>query len=128
MAVVQLAAPHPPPRTERPSSLEVNRKKRLTVTEELLTVAVDDDQHSISSLSQHSDDDDDDAQMLSHDEFTDMLTPDDIDTPDELEESIMERKGKTPLASPLAALYPRAASRDSGDSPSPVPERNIQNP
>lgn len=78
--------------TERPSSLEVNRKKRLTVTEELLTVAVDDDQHSISSLSQHSDDDDDDAQMLSHDEFTDMLTPDDIDTPDELEESIMERK------------------------------------
>ncbi|KAK8750338.1 hypothetical protein OTU49_014784 [Cherax quadricarinatus] len=77
-------------RKERPSSLEVNRKKRLTVTEELLTVAVDDDQHSISSLSQHSDDDDDDAQMLSHDEFTDMLTPDDIDTPDELEESIME--------------------------------------
>lgn len=58
-------------------------------------MAVDDDQHSISSLSQHSDDDDDDAQMLSHDEFTDMLTPDDIDTPDELEESIMERKGKT---------------------------------
>lgn len=56
-------------------------------------MAVDDDQHSISSLSQHSDDDDDDdAQMLSHDEFTDMLTPDDIDTPDELEESIMERK------------------------------------
>lgn len=86
---------------ERPSSLEVNRKKRLTVTEELLTVAVDDDQHSISSLSQHSDDDDDDAQMLSHDEFTDMLTPDDIDTPDELEESIMERLGPQPTIEPL---------------------------
>lgn len=120
MAVVQLAAPSPPPRTERPSSLEVNRKKRLTVTEELLTVAVDDDQHSISSLSQHSDDDDDDAQMLSHDEFTDMLTPDDIDTPDELEESIMERKGNTLLASPFAALYPRAASRDLVACPSSV--------
>ncbi|XP_047486866.1 protein prune homolog 2-like isoform X2 [Penaeus chinensis] len=88
-------------RKERPSSLEVNRKKRLTVTEELLTVAVDDDQHSISSLSQHSDDDDDDAQMLSHDEFTDMLTPDDIDTPDELEESIMERLGPQPTIEPL---------------------------
>ncbi|XP_071516970.1 protein prune homolog 2-like [Panulirus ornatus] len=89
-------------RKERPSSLEVNRKKRLTVTEELLTVAVDDDQHSISSLSQHSDDDDDDdAQMLSHDEFTDMLTPDDIDTPDELEESIMERLGPQPGIDPL---------------------------
>ncbi|XP_045138907.1 protein prune homolog 2-like isoform X1 [Portunus trituberculatus] len=88
-------------RKERPSSLEVNRKKRLTVTEELLTVAVDDDQHSISSLSQHSDDEDDDAQMLSHDEFTDMLTPDDIDTPDELEESIMERLGPQPRIDPL---------------------------
>ncbi|XP_045617952.1 protein prune homolog 2 isoform X2 [Procambarus clarkii] len=88
-------------RKERPSSLEVNRKKRLTVTEELLTVAVDDDQHSISSLSLHSDDDDDDAQMLSHDEFTDMLTPDDIDTPDELEESIMERLGPQPRIDPL---------------------------
>ncbi|CAL4119891.1 unnamed protein product, partial [Meganyctiphanes norvegica] len=84
-------------RKERPSSLEVTRKKRLTVTEELLTVAVDDDQQSISSLSIHSDDeDDDDAQMLSHEEFTDMLTPDDIDTPDELEESIMERLGPDP--------------------------------
>lgn len=101
----------------------MNRKKRLTVTEELLTVAVDDDQHSISSLSQHSDDEDDDAQMLSHDEFTDMLTPDDIDTPDELEESIMERKGKTLLASPPAAFYPRAASRDSVVAcPTVVPE------
>ncbi|XP_066982733.1 protein prune homolog 2-like isoform X5 [Macrobrachium rosenbergii] len=88
--------------TERPSTLEVNRKKRLTVTEELLTVAVDDDQHSISSLSQHSeDDDDDDAQMFSHDEFTDMLTPDDIDTPDELEESIMERLGPQPTIDPV---------------------------
>ncbi|XP_066982693.1 protein prune homolog 2-like isoform X1 [Macrobrachium rosenbergii] len=89
-------------RKERPSTLEVNRKKRLTVTEELLTVAVDDDQHSISSLSQHSeDDDDDDAQMFSHDEFTDMLTPDDIDTPDELEESIMERLGPQPTIDPV---------------------------
>ncbi|XP_064113214.1 protein prune homolog 2-like isoform X6 [Macrobrachium nipponense] len=90
------------PETERPSTLEVNRKKRLTVTEELLTVAVDDDQHSISSLSQHSEDDeDDDAQMFSHDEFTDMLTPDDIDTPDELEESIMERLGPQPTIDPV---------------------------
>ncbi|XP_068220699.1 protein prune homolog 2-like isoform X6 [Palaemon carinicauda] len=90
------------PETERPSTLEVNRKKRLTVTEELLTVAVDDDQHSISSLSQHSeDDDDDDAQMFSHEEFTDMLTPDDIDTPDELEESIMERLGPQPSIDPV---------------------------
>ena len=46
----------------------------------------DDDQHSIASL------EDDDAQMLSHEDFTDMLTPDDIETPDELEESIMERE------------------------------------
>lgn len=89
---------------ERPKNLEV-QKKRLTVTEELLNVSVDEDQHSVSSLSYHNsdeedeeereaeeDDDDDDAQMLSHDEFTDMLTPDDIDTPDELEESIMERE------------------------------------
>ncbi|KAK7082660.1 Protein prune 2 [Halocaridina rubra] len=89
-------------RKERPCTLEVNRKKRLTVTEELLNVAVDDDQHSISSLSQHSeDDDDDDAQMFSHDEFTDMLTPDDIDTPDELEESIMERLGPQPTIEPV---------------------------
>ncbi|RXG68678.1 Protein prune-like protein 2 [Armadillidium vulgare] len=41
--------------------------------------------------------DDDDAQMMSHEEFTDMLTPDDIDTPDELEESIMERLGPQPV-------------------------------
>nr|XP_027234127.1 protein prune homolog 2-like [Penaeus vannamei] len=39
--------------------------------------------------------------MLSHDEFTDMLTPDDIDTPDELEESIMERLGPQPTIEPL---------------------------
>ena len=92
----------------------MSKKKRLTVTEELLNVSVDEDAHSVSSLSLKDsnepglalddaglgidevglgiddDDDDDDAQMFSHDEFTDMLTPDDIDTPDELEESIME--------------------------------------
>ncbi|KAB7497721.1 Protein prune-like protein 2, partial [Armadillidium nasatum] len=69
------------------------------VTEELLHVSVDDDQHSVSSLSCHNSDeeDDDDAQMMSHEEFTDMLTPDDIDTPDELEESIMERLGPQPV-------------------------------
>ncbi|MCL4147299.1 UNVERIFIED_CONTAM: hypothetical protein GTU68_021866 [Idotea baltica] len=37
--------------------------------------------------------------MLSHDEFTDMLTPDDIDTPDELEESIMPQVEAQPEAS-----------------------------
>ncbi|KAL7644301.1 UNVERIFIED_CONTAM: hypothetical protein RMT77_005128 [Armadillidium vulgare] len=85
-------------KVERPKSLEVQRK-RLTVTEELLHVSVDDDQHSVSSLSCHNSDeeDDDDAQMMSHEEFTDMLTPDDIDTPDELEESIMERLGPQPV-------------------------------
>ncbi|XP_042232083.1 protein prune homolog 2-like isoform X7 [Homarus americanus] len=100
------------PETERPSTLEVNRKKRLTVTEELLTVAVDDDQHSISSLSQHSDDEDDDAQMLSHDEFTDMLTPDDIDTPDELEESIMERLGPQPRIDPVPEYTATQVTRE----------------
>ncbi|XP_042232074.1 protein prune homolog 2-like isoform X2 [Homarus americanus] len=99
-------------RKERPSTLEVNRKKRLTVTEELLTVAVDDDQHSISSLSQHSDDEDDDAQMLSHDEFTDMLTPDDIDTPDELEESIMERLGPQPRIDPVPEYTATQVTRE----------------
>lgn len=47
----------------------------------------DEEQQSIASL-----DGDDDAQMLSHEDLTDMLTPDDITTPDELEESIMERE------------------------------------
>ncbi|XP_076045091.1 protein prune homolog 2-like [Oratosquilla oratoria] len=105
-------------RKERPSTLEGTRKKRLTVTDELLNVAVDDDQHSISSLSQHSEDED--AQMLSHDEFTDMLTPDDIDTPDELEESIMERR-----ASALSVVMPHETSPPGlGPQPSvePMPE------
>ena len=88
----------------------MSKKKRLTVTEELLNVSVDEDAHSVSSMSlkegnlqeddpqeydiEDDDDEDDDAQMFSHDEFTDMLTPDDIDTPDELEESIMESEYK----------------------------------
>ena len=72
--------------------MEVVQRKRLTVTEELLNVSVEDDQQSISSLSYNNSDEDDDAQMLSHEDITDMLTPDDIETPDELEESIMERR------------------------------------
>ncbi|KAF2347793.1 Bcl2-/adenovirus E1B 19kDa-interacting protein 2 [Trinorchestia longiramus] len=71
------------------SSLEQNRRKKVSA-KDAVTPKNDDDQHSLSSL---DDDGDDVAQMLSHEDSHEMLTPDDINTPDELEESIMERLG-----------------------------------
>ncbi|KAF2346520.1 Bcl2-/adenovirus E1B 19kDa-interacting protein 2, partial [Trinorchestia longiramus] len=71
------------------SSLEQNRRKKVSA-KDAVTPRNDDDQHSLSSL---DDDGDDVAQMLSHEDSHEMLTPDDINTPDELEESIMERLG-----------------------------------
>ena len=77
-------------RKEHPDCLSDRSTPRKKISASDLSNPLDDDQQtSIASL---DDDYDDAAQILSHADMDDMLTPDDVNTPDELEESIMERK------------------------------------
>ncbi|XP_037081984.1 uncharacterized protein LOC119102635 isoform X2 [Pollicipes pollicipes] len=84
-------------RAERPSSLSQRRRKKISVTADVLE---DEDSMSTSSVSQLDSDTEPvtPTDALATADLLDTLTPDDIDTPDELEDSIL---GRLPPAEPI---------------------------
>lgn len=74
-------------RRERPSSLSATRKKKISVTKEILT----------GSASGSVDDDEQLSSVISDEDLDQLLSPG-LDSPDELEDSILELLDESPAA------------------------------
>ncbi|XP_043241188.1 uncharacterized protein LOC122391398 isoform X2 [Amphibalanus amphitrite] len=102
--------PHsrPRPSPDRPSTLSgAPRRKKISVSADVLA-----DQDTMSGSSQLESEDDGAAtptEALATSELLDTLTPDDIETPDELEASILER---LPPAEPIPEYTAREEIND----------------